>query len=56
MEQNEDREDPVAVEQDRRESVSDWMGLLALIGVLCLAFVLLVAGGYAVRSLFRAFG
>jgi hypothetical protein len=56
MAPNPDPQDQVIEEADRRESVSDWIGLAALIAALCIGFVLLVAAGYGLRALFRSFG
>ena len=48
-------DDAAIAEQDRRESASDRTALVTLVAALCLGFVLLVAAGYGVRALVRAF-
>lgn len=55
MAPSENPEDQAAAKEDRRQSTSDWIGLLGLVAALCLGFALLVAAGYGVRALFRAF-
>lgn len=51
----EDPEEQAIAKEDRRQSVSDWLALLALVAILCLGFVLLVAAGYGIRALVRSF-
>lgn len=49
-----DPEDQASAKEDRRQSVSDWLALLALVVVLCLGFVVLVAAGYGLRAMVRS--
>ena len=56
MATDDDPDEQSIVNQDRRESASDWMGLGTLVAALCIGFVALVAAGYGVRALLRAFG
>ena len=55
MASNDNPDDRAIAEEDRRESASDWTGLATLVATLCVGFVLLVAAGYGVRALLRAF-
>jgi hypothetical protein len=50
---NEHHDDKLTPKEDRRESVSDWMGMLTLVAAISAGFVLLVAAGYGVRALYR---
>lgn len=47
-------EDPDNQKEDQRQSVADWLALLALVAALCLGFVLRVAAGYRLRALLRS--
>jgi hypothetical protein len=53
VEPNQHHDDKLTSKEDRRESVSDWMGMLTLIAAVSAGFVLLVAAGYGVRALYR---
>lgn len=55
MAPNENPDDEANAIEDRRQSVSDWLGLFWLVAALCFGFALLVAAGYGVRALLRAF-
>lgn len=51
MEPNQVPDDQVILDEDRRESKSDWLAMLGLVAALCIGFAVLVAAGYGVRSL-----
>ncbi|MFC5498525.1 hypothetical protein ACFPOE_13345 [Caenimonas terrae] len=55
MATSDDLQEQEAEEMDRRQSAFDWMALLGLVATLCIGFVLLVAAGYGIRALLRAF-